>query len=192
MIRRSTFILLLVFIVLLAGVAFWQRTKGSEEIEGTPTAVQEYLLEINGQITALKITSAEGKVVELSRNDNGEWELIQPENEETDSTTAESTISRLSALRVLTKLETETQDSIDLSAVGLDKPSYELSITLDDGSIILTKIGNITPTDSGYYVSGSGRGILIVDKYGMQSIIDMLDNPPIMPTPTMDTTTPTP
>jgi hypothetical protein len=192
MIRRSTFILLLVFIVLLAGVAFWQRTKGSEEIEGTPTAVQEYLFEINGQITALKITSAEGKVVELSRNDNGEWELIQPENEETDSTTAESTISRLSALRVLTKLETETQDSIDLSAVGLDKPSYELSITLDDGSIILTKIGNITPTDSGYYVSGSGRGILIVDKYGMQSIIDMLDNPPIMPTPTMDTTTPTP
>ncbi len=192
MIRRSTFILLLVFIVLLAGVAFWQRTKGSEEIEGTPTAVQEYLFEINGQITALKITSAEGKVVELSRNDNGEWELIQPENEETDSTTAESTTSRLSALRVLTKLETETQDSIDLSAVGLDKPSYELSITLDDGSIILTKIGNITPTDSGYYVSGSGRGILIVDKYGMQSIIDMLDNPPIMPTPTMDTTTPTP
>ena len=50
MIRRSTFILLLVFIVLLAGVAFWQRTKGSEEIEGTPTAVQEYLFEINGQI----------------------------------------------------------------------------------------------------------------------------------------------
>jgi len=183
---------LLVFVVLLAGVAFWQRTKGSEDVEETPTVVQEYLFDINGQVTALKITSAENKVVELSRNNDGEWELIQPKNVETDSTTAESTLSYLSSLRVLTKLEEVEQDSIDLSVVGLDKPSYELSITLNDGSIILTKIGNVTPTDSGFYVSGSGRGILVVDKYGLQSIIDMLDNPPIMPTPTMDTSTPTP
>jgi hypothetical protein len=189
MIRRSTFILLIIFVILLASVAFWQRTKSSEEVIETPTEIQEYLFDFNNEINALTITGKDGEIIELVRKSDGQWELLQPVGEETDSDNAEAAISRISVLRVLAKLE---QSSTDLAVVGLDKPSYEISITLDDGSVIVTKVGDLTPTDSGYYVSGSGRGILVVDKYGLQSIIDLLDNPPIMPTPTIEASTSSP
>lgn len=189
MIRRSTLILFVVFLVLLAGVMFWQRTKQSEDSKITPTAAQEYLFDFDTEITNLIIESSDGKVVELARDKDGQWALLQPENEEIDISRVETTSTQLLVLRVLAKFE---QDAPEKSTIGLDKPANVITLTLDDGSNVVIQIGDGTPTDSGFYVNVDGRGMYVVEKYGLQTILDLLENPPIMPTPVVVDATPTP
>jgi hypothetical protein len=189
MVRRSTGILFVVFVVLLLGVLFWQQTKQSEESKITPTAVQEYLFDFDAEITNLIIESPDGKVVEMARDKDGQWALLQPENEDVDISRAETTSTQLMVLRVLAKFDQEVPEK---SAVGLDKPSYVITFTLNDGSNIVVHIGDATPTDSGFYVNVDGRGVFVVEKYGLQTILDLVESPPIMPTPMVLDTTPTP
>jgi hypothetical protein len=57
-------------------------------------------------------------------------------------------------------------------------------------------VGDATPTDSGYYVRKDDGSILVIDKYGMDALLNLVFYPPYedlpMPSPEPATETPIP
>jgi hypothetical protein len=119
-------------------------------------------------------------VVELGRDAQGVWALLYPKAEATDVGAVESAVSQLLSLSVLSDLD----EAPSLEAAGLEKPAYRLLIKLDDGSQELMSVGKLTPTGSGYYVLAGNRGLFLVSKYSLEPFLNLVENPPIQPTPT--------
>ena len=64
------------------------------------------------------------------------------------------------------------------------------------GGTMIVQVGDITPTNSGYYVRKEDGSILVISKYGMESLLNLILYPPYEETPTPSpipsTETPTP
>jgi hypothetical protein len=176
MIRRSTLVLLVVFIALAAGVIFWQRAqdkKGTPEATATPGS--QLLFHFKGNISGLRLERSSGGVLELGRDAQGAWTLIYPKAEATDVAAVEGAVSQLISTPVISTLE----EGPSMEEAGLATPAYRLLINLDDGSQVIVNVGNETPTSSGYYVLASGQGMSIVSKFSLEPILKLLDNPPV-------------
>ncbi|MEW5869514.1 MAG: DUF4340 domain-containing protein [Chloroflexota bacterium] len=183
MMRRTTWIVLGVFVVLLAAMLFWQRTKQANAPEPTPVAATEgeFLLNLgNAAVARLTVQNAEGATVVLERSEEGTWRIMQPEVAAADGAAVDAGITQLLALRILS-----TPSSVpSLDVVGLDAPAYRILIDLDDGKQVAVNIGKATPTGSGYYVLAPDRIVHIVGKYGVDAITKLADVPPLAPTAT--------
>lgn len=185
MIRRSTWILLLIFIALVGLGWYLNARKQAVAAQATPTAETEYLLPTDaGVVTALKI---EGKdsLIEIQRNAENKWEIKAPNSAEADQGMVEAGVTQLSALRVLGHVE------IDLDLVNLKTPDYKVSVTYSDGKTYTFEVGAVTPINTGYYVRKSDGTVVVVSKVGLDSLLKLLTNPPYLATPT-PTITPTP
>ncbi len=181
MIRRSTWIMLGIFGLVLVVALFIQRTQQQADDEATPTPGLTYLFDVQeSTIIALRITGADEVSVAVQRNEEGNWVLLEAENEQADQDRIGSAISQAETLRVLTTLEEEP----DLDVIGLDHPQYRVSITLADGGIQVAVIGRETPTGSGYYARLEGNPLQVVNKSSVDSLLEILTDPPIAPTPT--------
>ena len=181
MIRRSTWIFLGIFAVLVAAAFIWQRYAKKEPTEATPTTGQDILLNLESPITSLRIEGVETQIVELVRDEQDQLKLSIPEGEETDTEAVDSAIGQLSTLSVLSSFE----QAPDLGAIGLVVPLYRISIKLENGQQIVLNVGKLTPTGSGYYVQkDDGEGVYVVSKYSLDSLLDLAKNPPVKPTPT--------
>jgi hypothetical protein len=182
MIRRSTWIILGIFLLLIASTLIWQRYRKEEEAKVTPTPEQEMLLNLTSKIISLRIEGVGSQIVEIVRDEQGQWKLAIPEGHETDTNTdsVESAVSQLSNLRILSTFE----QGLDLGATGLVVPAYKITISLEDGQQVVVNVGKATATGSGYYVLLGEKGVYVVSKYNVDSILELLQNPPIKPTPT--------
>ena len=180
MIRRSTWIILGIFILLSAATFFWQKYGKEAEAKATPTAEQDLLLNLTSKVTGLRIEGVRSDIVEVSRDAQGQWKLTIPAGQETDTGAVEAAVSQLSSLRILSAFE----QGLDLGGAGLVVPSYRITTSLEDGESIVLNIGKATATGSGYYVQMGEKGIYVVSKYSLDSIIKLLQNPPIKPTST--------
>jgi hypothetical protein len=182
MIRKSTWIVLALFAVSLVIVFLWQRSQNKEEAinEAEATPGQSYLFEFSGNIVALSIERVGDKSVEFRRDDQNQWVQVRPAGPEIDSAAMDTTIGQLVTLPVVTTLE----EAPELQAAGLEPPAYRLLITLDNGDQVIANIGKTTPTGSGYYVLSSDRRMYIASKYGLDPILQLVDTPPLKPTPT--------
>jgi hypothetical protein len=96
------------------------------------------------------------------------------------------------SLRMVAKLE----KAPDLASIGLNNPVYTVSLVLLDGSLYTFKIGAATVTDSGYYVKANDGSIVVVDKYAIDKLINLIVEPPFLqtatPSPAPATETPAP
>ena len=183
MIRRSTWIILGLFAVLLGGALFWQQTRQKNApAEPTPTpGVQEYLFEMNGPtITAVTVQRSEdGKTLQMARLD-GAWKLVQPATEFSDSPQIESAISSLLTARIIAKPSGATE----LEVLGLTPPAYTFVVSLDNGKQVTINVGKAAVAGTGYYVLSDARVVYLVNKAAFDTLIRMLDVPPLLPTPT--------
>ena len=184
MIRRSTLVVLVIFAVLVAVLVFWQRSQENAPAEPTSTPAQTNLFDLNSNITYLRLEKVGGAVVELQLGDDGNWKLTWPLAENTDVGAVQNAVTQLLSSRILTTLDTLP----GMDTIGLASPVYRILIGLDDGSQITINVGNSTPTGSGYYVVVSGRPLYVVNKSGLDSVLNLIDSPPIEPTPTPETT----
>jgi hypothetical protein len=188
MIRRSTWVVLVIFAALVAVLVFWQRSKENSPEEPTPTPEQPSLLDLNTDITYLRLEKVGGAMVEMELGEDGLWKLTWPLAEKTDVGAVQSAVTQLLSLRILTTLDTIP----GLDTIGLASPTYRILIGLDDGSQVIINVGDSTPTGSGYYVLVSGRPLYVINKSGLDSVLKLIDTPPIEPTPTTNPeTTPT-
>lgn len=177
MIRRSTWILLAIFILVLVIAIIIQRSQEQSQVEATPAIGVTYLFDVQDtQIIALEIDSADGRKLVVQRGSDGNWALIEPEYNESDVNRIESVITQAESLRILSKLDTH----LDLDVLGLDQPSYWIVVTTAEGQQQMAYIGSVTPTGSGYYAFLSGGPIQIVNKLSVDSVLEILDDPPVL------------
>jgi hypothetical protein len=193
MIRRSTWVVLILFALVLAVAIVFEQSQKGKQAEATPTAQTANLFDTAGRtITALQITDMEGNQVAMKQDDTGAWTLQQPEGMEPDTSRIESAVSQVESLQVTTQLENPPAPDI----VGLDSPAYQVEVTFGDGSTQTAFIGDQTPTQNGYYARAGNGPVVIVEKFGVESIVDLVTDPPVIQTPTPTagegTTTPGP
>jgi hypothetical protein len=181
MIRRSTWLLVAVFVVVLGGAVYWQqRPAASPENEATPIPATQPLFPVTSEeLTGLQVQETTGGAVILERDADGLWELVQPAGAETDQAEVETKLGQLTSLRIKTSLE----PAADLSIFGLDSPAYRVSLRTTDGQEYGLAVGDLTPTGDGYYVQLNGNPPQVVNKINIESFLGILDEPPILLNP---------
>ena len=186
MIRRPTWFLVSVLVILVALTWYLQKSKSSQTADEKPTETVQLLLNVQeNTITGLTIERAsDGKVVMINRDDQGLWKVVQPAGGETDVSQAEMAVSQLTSLTSQLSIGTVQ----DLSVFGLAKFAYEITITTNAGEKQVLHVGDLTPTGSGYYVSVNENNPVVVSKYSLDTLLNLVDSPPFVPTPTAEST----
>jgi hypothetical protein len=192
MIRRSTWILLVVFIVLVAGTYYWQRNKSEKEAQQaqiTPTVqVMQSLFDLTDKIVdQIAFVGPEGSTLILQLDTATQaWSVMDVPAEEADQTLIQTGAEQLFALNVATTFSAPPP----LEQLGLDLPAYRIMLHTEDGSNIVLRVGDMTPTGSGYYVQVDSQPPVVVTKSGLDTVLNLLKNPPLLPTPTPEATSP--
>jgi hypothetical protein len=180
--KRSTWIVLVIFLALVGLMYYLSQNKPveNEEADTTPVAPVEFLFtDTDGLPTSIDIQSAAGEQVSINRNEAGVWVLKQPIEAEADQGSAEAAATQLTSLRIVSRPEVAPVDA------GLDQPSYIITVELTGGTVKTVRIGDITPTESGYYTSVEDNGdVLIVSKTGLDALLTLVTSPPFVPTQT--------
>lgn len=184
MIRKSTWVVLLGFIVLIGAVYLWQRKQAEQEAQITPTAVAEdaSLFAIEGALNYVRIERVGDKVIEFRMDDQGQWQITSPQDLRTDSQAAASTLDQLANISVITTLA----DVDDLAVLGLEPAVYRVLVGTVEGTQYMVEVGKATPTNSGYYTLNKNRLVQVSSKYTLDSVLGMVDSLPILeetPTP---------
>ena len=196
MIRRSTLIILFVFIAVLAGGLYFQKYQSNKQAQVTPTPEINVLFPgvTKDQVTGLEIDDNQGKKLVIAQDPSGSWVVTGFSAADTDPTGIDSMLNQVTSLSILSDLENPPA----LDVVGLTTPAYIFHITLQDGQQKTLNIGTLTPTKSGYYARLGENNPIVVSKYAVDNIMKLLVNPPIAtPIPTVVATdmigaTPTP
>ena len=186
MIRRNTWILLVLLALLIGAAFYFNHQKNTAASAATPTSSQTFLFTSqDGNATDIKITDTAGKTVEISRNSTGTWVLKAPTADAADQTQAEAAATQVTTINMLGNVQIGPAD------VGLDNPSYTMTITFDSAKTHKVLIGSENPIETGYYVQMDGGPVEVADKSGIDSLTGMLTAPPYLATLT-PTVTPTP
>lgn len=192
MIKRSTWIIFGVFLALVALAIFLNSRPEFGGGEATPTADLSLLTEVQPifnleeeKIIDVTITDSVGEEIGFSWNTEIGWTMIVSDTEQAvDAAVLENSISRL---RSLTS-DAELEESTDLGAVGLENPSYQITVGTDQGDTYQIDIGSTTITGGGYYVTVNDGRPQIVDKLTIDTFTGFLLDPPYQPTPTPEAT----
>lgn len=187
--RRSASIIYIILLAILAGLYFYLNNR-SESIDtelsiptSTPT---EYLFSFeDGLPTRIHIESENGEAVEVARDAENAWVLLQPTEASADQGVVEAAASQITTLRIIDRVPGLAAD-----AVGLDSPQFTITIQFTNDVERIIDIGVLTPTESGYYVSRGDGEILIVNNSALDALIELLTNPPYLATETPFLSTP--
>lgn len=182
MLRRSTLVVLFLFVVLLGIAVYLQRNPlpKTDESLSTPTPAPSLFSVGAEAIVSFGVESGDQKSVMLRRVEGNGWELTSPIQDVADAGKVDSGLSQFSSVKILRQLDPVPA----LSAMGLDAPMYKISLMLDDNRTLIVEVGSETPTGSGYYLRLDGGAPVVVSKYSVDTIIGFLENPPVLPTPT--------
>ncbi len=177
MIRRNTWILL-VFLAALIGFSYYlTNQKSKQAAKATPTTGSGTLFSsTDGTPTGIKVEDVTGNSVEITRNATGTWVLKAPTETAADQAAAEAAATQVSVLRILADVQ------LGPDVLGLDKPSYTLTITFTGGKTHKLAVGSVTPIQTGYYTQLDGGKFRIVDKLGLDALFSLLTNPPYLAT----------
>jgi hypothetical protein len=192
MIKRNTWILLVLFAALV-GFALFQKYKPPTEEpdeDVTPTATVapvEFLFPAEeGVVTSILIESKEGEVIGVERGEEG-WVVTIPVEANADQGPVEAAASQATALTILSRLK------IDPAAAGLDAPAYTITVGFTSGKVFTAEIGDETPIGSGYYARKDGGDVLVITKDGLDALLNLLWYSPALATDTpLPSETPTP
>ena len=130
MVRRSTLVLVLIFVALLGSVFYLQHSESQKEALITPTEENPLIFNFTAEIKGISIERVGSGIVELTKNNQGAWSLKSRETEEVDVQAVESAMSQLLSSRVVSALGSE----LALKEAGLDPPVYRVVIFLADES----------------------------------------------------------
>ncbi len=211
MIRRSTWILVGVFLALV-GLTWWarenqSRAEATATSEPTATPMPRLLPDLEPEAVVrivLEAQDADRRVVlvrveatptpaptpaaETSAAAEPQWEVAEP----ADATPPEawrvnSALEGMVYARILATLPPDT----DPATVGLAQPEKRIVLETRDGQHIVLWVGASTPLQNGYYLRvGDNAQLVAVGQYAVGSLLDLLDE--IAPPTTTPTPSPTP
>jgi hypothetical protein len=181
MIKRSTWIVIAVFLAVLGAAVYLEQRPAAPEAapEAMPTAaaaLPNLLTVTMSEISGLRLEeTATGEAVELRLDETGAWQLLEPSEGPADPSEVESFLSTLTSLRVQTSLD----PAASLAIFGLSEPAYRLSVETTGGERLTVLVGDQTPTASGYYVRVDGNPPQVVNKFSLDSFLRILVEPPV-------------
>ena len=179
--RKLTIGLVVVFGALLVYVLLVQRPKDLAA-DVTPTArVTEYLFAVSAdQVSGLRVEDrVNGTAAALTKDAaNGVWTLAEPGPQPADQALAANAAGALTGLTIANTVTSTT----DLSLFGVLSPTFQVQITLTDGSQLSAAIGDKTPTGTAYYVLRPGDvNVSTVGATLLDPVLGLAASPPIVP-----------
>lgn len=178
--RNLTIGLVAVALLLGAYILFVQRPRDLAANVTPTTRVTEYLWTLTAdQVSAFRVDDlAGGRTVELTKEADGSWALVMPGPQPAEAGAVTSALGNIAGLTLNATLTTTT----DLTLFGVLSPTYRLTVTRSDGWRLVAHIGDKTPTGSTYYVLRDGESVAVtVNAFGLDALIGLLDNPPVIP-----------
>lgn len=189
MVRRSTWIVLAIFVLMVAAAVLLPRLQKTDETpESTatnqPTQIKVYDLGLE-DVVWIQFMDMQGKLVEVERESpTADWVMVGETVDTSDSIRIGSIAGQLMAMQALRTFETE----LGVNAVGIDNPNYTVTVRTATGDVIINKIGNLNAVGSGYYIKVDDEPVVIVAKIVIDEILGILTEPPLAATPTPEAT----
>ena len=188
MIRTST-VVYIILLLALAGVYYYLNNREQPadiELTVEPTSEIAYLFTVEqGAPTRIRIESQSGEMVEIARDEENGWALLEPVEAPAEQGAAEAAASQVTTMRIL-----DTVPDVDPEIVGLAEPAYVLIVEFTGEVERTVDIGVITPTESGYYVRDEDGRVVIVSRSAVDAVLGLLTAPPYLETPTLAPVTP--
>lgn len=177
--KAGTWLTLAVFVILVGAAVYLNRTKPEAETdaESTPAAEPAFAFNAGGPVSAIEIQLPDGVAVRVAREADGIWAVEMPEQGAADQAMAEAAASQITAIEVLSSIEGQPVD------FGLESPTGTILAEFQDGSEHTLDIGDATPTGRGYYAQLDKSELLIVGFDGVDSLFQLVTNPPYAATP---------
>lgn len=189
-----TLAILFVVLLLVGGAAYFTSQQEPEvAIDPVPTSaprpetvtlVEEVILE---QVARLELRRTEDTAyASFLHEPSGAWFQTQPTQTALISTTMDTPVSTLINLA---SRRTLGADDNPLSAYGLDAPQYEITLAVrqeeTEGTALFKFIvGDETSTGNAYYVQKEGDPrVHLIAKFTIDNLLDLIDSPPILPSP---------
>jgi len=181
MVRRTTWILLGAFAVVVLAYAGWRRFAPAPAV-ATPTAGPESPWSISPeQVESIRLTDlSDPALVVLRRDLEAGWRMLAPAIGGADAGRVEAALTAVLAPVVAQTLDTPT----DLEPFGLSPAHYRMTLLMVDGTAHSMDVGAVDPTGSVYYVRVPGDGrVLMVSRFSLEDLLGLLGTPPY-PLPT--------
>ena len=169
--KKSTLVILVVFIILLVTLFVFE-TNNIQLLKQTPSPTAQLKVYEGWNIeNIVRIDHQSGDLEGLSiiKNSDNSW-TFPSSTSLVDQGTVQELLSTLESMVILTQLE----PGFDLSSIGLVSPQHNIILTSDSQEKIEMWIGSQTPTGSGYYVSINNQPPIVISKYNVDSIIELL------------------
>jgi hypothetical protein len=177
MVRRNTWIVLVLLAALIGFSFYLRQDKAKQTAAATPTFGPTPLFDSSqGSPTDIRIEDSSGAAVQIARDQSGKWVLKAPTEADANQASAEAAATQVGALHVLASVD------LGLDVIGLDKPSYTVTISYTGGKTHTLLVGSETPIQNGYYVQLDGGQKQVVDKAGIDALVGLLDKPPYLAT----------
>ncbi len=187
---RNTLILLVILAALGAYTYFGEIQKGTGQATETPGSQPVVFTNLSGQdVLGLKVTTADGKSVELKREAGKPWTMVAPASQAVDETRVNSLVDQLGQLtasRVLTQ-------TTNLAEYGLITGTLTANITMTGGVTHTLLLGETNPSGSSYYALADGKQspVYLIYTSSADDLQRLVTQPPYPPTPA-PTTLPSP
>ncbi len=172
MIRRETWIVVGIFVLVLAVAMYLNQNPLPGGASATPSATETPALLAgwsDADIVWMEYRGAPG-TLSLAQNPDGSWTLGPDDPAPASIGQVEYLRSQLTALRVTSVLN--TTDPLD--AVGLTAPEKVLAVRNSEGRQVEIRIGNATPTGSGYYIQLDSQTPVVVSKFAVDGLLEAL------------------
>lgn len=190
MIRRSTWVLLAAFALVLGGAMIWTRSRpvsgSTTNPEATPT-LQPLWSVAATDIVGVRVENLQtGTVVEVRRGDEQTpWKLVAPENVAADASRLEWAVTSLVSPRPQGILDLPA----DLEPFGLAQPAQRVTVFLAGNVARSLEVGRVSPAGGVFYVLSPGTdGILLLNEYSLSDVLSLIEDIPYAATPTPEPT----
>ena len=172
MIRRSTLVLVIIFVVLvLLAVGLQQKWFTPGAVTPTPTTIPPILDTLpKDQLVTIQVAAGSNSTLTLSKQSDS-WQVSEPTGVSVDQSKVDQLLSALYTLK---------QDNTDLSgktleSFGITPDSQVIKLTGQNGNTVILKIGSMTPTQNDYYIQVNDHPAVIVPRFGLENILKLLD-----------------
>ena len=183
--KKSTWIIVGIFAVLLAAFFLYPEIAPSEEEPVEPTATPHVLQSLDDQaLSSIIYHSLDGETIQLDKVDTLSWTVATHPDGIVTAGNVEEILSYLSELQILS----EASDEKDLAEVGLDEPQQSIVFLYEDGSEYTLEFGNLTVLGDGYYALINGQDIIVLPDGGIDQLGALFDSIIHPPTPTPEFT----
>jgi hypothetical protein len=181
MIKRTTWVVLAVFLLTLAVVLLLQRTGKLEytaDSTPSPTAASVFGLD-TGSIKQVKVESSGIDSATFTHNSDGTWTTTAPTGFNPDAAIVKEALDSISTWTV----QNELQVAPPLDAVGLTNPDKLIVIQTDSGQEHTIQVGGLNPAQTGYYLLLDGGAPFLISRYSVDPVLGLLDQLHVTPAP---------